>query len=1004
MTTKKFSDLSELTTLENGDLFAVTDVGGPESKHILASNVSNYVLSEANITAKANTIVTKINALNPTTGNGLKAQELFVNDAYRAGSYFLNYANLTGKPTIPVDTATFGTVDGFTNAGNLVSFDATAATPRMAVSGTGSTAQGMTSDYVTEGNVNEFYTNAKVDARLDLNFGNLFNSYSNSFDGGEVRESLQDVIGQFQGIVSDQSNIFRITDKTLEPNFSPGQLLRIYGASSAANVIAGSPTVSLNLVTFTSGTGTGYKSFEYKVAYFNLKTGEVGAPSGIVSANVYNEDLDVLTAFNTNYFIGLNISGQSGDQGVLVYRQIAGEGDFKLLAILGPKELQSQWKDYHTFDYTSWSGKNPTDNTFLSTTHFPLTAHTGTLRGWTDATISSINSQGGFFELNFGTTFVYVDSGGAAQVAHNDTNRINDAILTKSAQGRKSVELNAKTYNVSHVNIPDNFGLVGTANITKVKKLPFSGYYVNSPDNSVFKSSSVTDATSISLSGIDVDGNIKSQFLHNDDTDATINYIIDFGANPSSILIDRCRIKNIAGGGIYATNPTELKISTSEVCNSALTDRFPFSPLVADSGTSTLVTGSRFENFTESVDVSVTTQGVIANNIIKACGAGLFTYGSTFLVSSPNVLIGAANEFLSSPDILNSEYDIINIPTSLLGSVAPYNSDPFTYQENGAAFNLSQTSVGTIRSLEYRAKLIRKLSNGAEEEYGNEVGPAATGINAYGFATVTNDGLIAGKRYTIITPGDTNWAAIGAPNANVGTVFKADFTVTTPTGTTGLASGEEFVGYPNQNAGTTGTATLPIYIKDVDVGVDRALGEFKFQINDTEGGAASWTNVKTGIYSQGSLDSLYAANTKTSVSDTSKIHPFGSSHVGIHWSTSYRYYVDAGTIQTIGIWTYADTTNPTYTVTVTPTTLNVPLAAGNVVKIQGSTNFALGSAVGGSVGEITSITPSGVVNKILTIKFWKGGTGSGNAGVLPGTATGTINIIDDFIMAQGLIK
>ena len=402
-----------------------------------------------------------------------------------------------------------------------------------------------------------------------------------------------------------------------------------------------------------------------------------------------------------------------------MYRQVAGAGGFKLLAVLASKDLLTSWKDYHTFDYTSWSGKNPTDNTFLSTTHFPLTVHAGTLRGWTDATISSINSQGGFFELNLQEN-VFVDSTGAAEVAHNDTNKINDAIVTKASQGRKSVELNAKTYNVSHIGVPDNFGLVGTANITKVNKLPWASYVVNTPDNSIIRSTATTSASAISLVGMDIDGNITRQFLHNDSEDATINYALDFGVSPSSILLDMCRIKNLIGGGVYATSAVEFKMTTSEVVNSGTTDRYTFSPLIVDSGTSTLITGNRFENFTDSVDASVTARGVIANNIVRACGAGIFTYGSTFLVSSPNVLIGAANEFLSSPDILNSEYDSINISLGIAEATAPFNSDPFTYQENGAAFNLAKTSIANqAPSIVYRAKLIRKLSNGDEEAYGH---------------------------------------------------------------------------------------------------------------------------------------------------------------------------------------------------------------------------------------------------------------------------------------------
>ena len=997
MSTKKFSELSALTQLADADLFAVTDTDNSQSKKIVASDVTNYILSDANIQAKRTNIITKINELNPTTGNGLKAQELFANGAYRTGTYLLNYNNLSGKPTIPAD------ISDLTNNTNFVSYDTASA--KLRITGTGSTAQTITSDYVTEGSTNLFYTDPRVDARQELNFGNLFNTYSSAFDGGEIRESLQDVAGVWQSISSEQSNTLRITDKTVESTFSVGQLLRVYGASAnldtaiAANSI---PGCTVALAGFTNTTSTGHKVFDYKLAFYNLKTGEIGPASAAFSTNVDDAtNDDVLGKFNTDNFVTLDITGESSTTGVLVYRQIASAG-YKLIAVLGQKDLQQVWKDYYTFDYTSWSGKSATDNSYTSITHFPLTPPSGPLKGWTDLTITSINSQSGFFELGFGTTYAYVDADGVAQIAHNDTNKINDAIITKSAQGRKNITLNAKTYNASHISIPNNFGLNGTANITKIKKLPWSGYRADTPDNSLMYTASSTNANTISLVDIDFDGNLANQYLHIDDADVARNYLFDFGTNPQSVILERIRIRNVVGGGVYASSPNELKFSTGEIVNSGTTDRYTFSPLIADAGTTTIVTSNRFENFTDSIDVSVTSEGVVANNIVKACGSGLFVYGSTFLLSSPNVLMGAANEFLASPDILNSEFDSVNIPRAYFGAAAPYSSDIFSYQENGAAFNISQTSISTdAGELVYRANLVRKLSNGSEEEYGNLVGAGATGINGNGFSTVTNDGFVSGKRYRIVDNTSTNWTAIGAPNGNVGTVFT--YNGVTVTGSGGTATPDEFTGYPNQSTGTTGTATKPIYITDISVGVDRTLGQFKFEINDTTASASTWTNLKTGIYSQGNLTSLYAANTKTSVSDATKIHPFGSQHVGIGWSVSYRYYVNAGTITGAGTWNTTDTTNPSYTVKVKPTALNVPLANGNVVKIDGHVSFSLGTAV--NYGEITNIgTPDGQGERNITIKFWAGGSGSTGAGVAPGTATGTINIIDDFIMAKGLIK
>ncbi len=484
-----------------------------------------------------------------------------------------------------------------------------------------------------------------------------------------------------------------------------------------------------------------------------------------------------------------------------------------------------------------------------------------------------------------------------------------------------------------------------------------------------------------------------------DSTDATANYFVDFGTNPSAILIDRCRIKNVIGGGVYATSPNEFKMTTSEIVNSGVTDRYTFSPLIADNGTTTIVTSNRFENYTDSVDVSVTSEGVIANNIVKSCGSGIFTYGSTFFLSSPNVLMGAANEFLPSPDILNSEYDSININRSQFGSTSPYSSDPFTYQENGADFNISRTSISSqAGQIVYRTNLIRKLSNGAEEIYGNEVGPGAKGINGFLFSTVTDDGFVDNnsesyRRYRITEVGDVNWTAIGAATATVGTSFQ--YNGVNVTGTSGKATPDEFVGYPNQNSGTTGTATKMIFIKDLASGMDRTKGQFSFEINDTSptsDPAGSYSNLKSGIYSQGNLTTLYAAQL------TAGNHPAGSQHVGVAWSASYRYYASAGEIAVAGTWNVSGgdrATNPEYTVRITPAVLRVPLATGHVVRLDGHTSWTSGGT-NPVEGVIININASNDV----TIKYY-GATNSGNTN---GTATGTINIIDDFVMAQGLIK
>ena len=182
MTTKRFGQLPVLDELANGDIFAVTDLDTTTSKQVTGSKVTDFVLSDSNIEAKTSTIITKINELNPTVGNNLKATNFFVSNTlgYRPASYFLEYSNLTNSPTIPQD------ITDLNNAGNFISYDTSTGSGVMRVSGAGSTQQQMTSDYISEGSNNLFYTNARADERVELNFGSLFNIYSSTFDGGTV--------------------------------------------------------------------------------------------------------------------------------------------------------------------------------------------------------------------------------------------------------------------------------------------------------------------------------------------------------------------------------------------------------------------------------------------------------------------------------------------------------------------------------------------------------------------------------------------------------------------------------------------------------------------------------------------------------------------------------------------------------------------------------------------------------------------------------------------------
>ena len=1019
MANVKFTELPVSSQLDATDLLAIVDTTATASGSITGRVLSNFIYSSAEVTANASTLISGINGYLPNVGNGLSASTVFADNQYRTGDYLLDYRNATFKPTIPAD------IKDLNNADNYVSLSGTNS---LIVQGNLSSPANLTTNSLPEGTTNKYYNDSLVDLRLNARFGELFNLYSNAFDGGTVSDSLVDVLGTFQNIGAGNSSkeIFVSNAQANSASFKAGQKLRLYGASGDnATLITAVPTLALARSTSfkeTAGAGEYQGTWEYRVAHFNLITGEIGPSCAVQTINFANtgstDQATLYSSFNNDHFISLTIDGNNtpAGTGALVYRKTNSDTNHKLIAVLGSKELGSVWIDYHTFDATAWSGKDSSDNSYSSISHFPLIAPTLTtgLTGWTDVDIAQVTTSPTGFTIELVGAGVTCDAGGAVQICHNDTVLIQNAITSKNAVGIKSVNLNAKTYNVSSLSMPNNFGVVGVPNITKIRKLPFSGYIGTDPNNSLIVSASTTNATALSFSGLDLDGNQLNQYLVSDVTDKTLNYLLDFGINPISTLIDKCRFKNMIGGGISAESPSEFKMNVSEVVNSGLTDRYEsqYSPLIVDAGSSTLVTGNRFENFPHHIDASVTQEGVFTNNVIKACGSGLFLYGATFVVSSPNILIGAANEFLSSPDVLNSEYDSINIPLARFAGAGDYLSDPFTYQEDGAAFNLTTTfeASGTA-TIEYRANLVSILSStGAGQIYGNRIGPAQ-----YGIAGRTDLPLIEGKRYRIQEVGNTDWRKVGAVANKVGIEFIAELGTGTarlnssPTleqvgstnaSTTGYVESEEFVGYMFDAT----TQRLPIEIANVTGGATPANGEFKFSIP-----VAVKNEIESGVYSQATLRGYYA----TELAASRRLA--GSSHDGIAWSANLRRQVVSGNIKTAGSWAadandafgdYRDFTvsvaDPQYIVT------------GSHVIVNGKSGFNVGltNTVGTDVcdpvyGIVHNIgTPDADGNKLVTVRYYKGLSAHTTAvTAAAGVGTdGTLNIIDDFVMAQGLIK
>lgn len=564
-------------------------------------------------------------------------------------------------------------------------------------------------DNQTRFNQNVF-VDGDIDSTGDITLtGNLF--LGGYISNPPVPDSLIKCDATFTNIVNTDES------KTLEnvefiDNFYAGQTIRIFGAKdvdSFQEMTNSSTSLSLFTPTTDLDSESNTTNFYYRVADFNLLTGEISQ----ANPNTYSINVKFpIEEFNVSRFVRISFTNKpSEDNAILLYRRVGETGDFRLCNILGSKEYSSSFVDYYNFDHTSWGGKRASDNTYPDDLiYVPVTPPSSPLIGWTDVVIESVDYENGVIILE---NNVKVDNSRLeVNIAHNETDKLQQNVDNFSDQGLKSITLYGKTHVVENLKLPNNFSLNGVPNFSRIKKMPWSGFSSTAdPSNNIIFSENNTETTKISLDGVDVDGSALEQVLYPDFTDTSINYAVDFGETSNSCVLNNSRIFNVIGGGIYSPNSNKFKITESEVFNSGLTDRYDYSPIVANNSTDIISSGNLYQNFSDYVDFSLIYKGVSIHNIIQNCGTGLYIFGSRFFISSPNVLMGPANEFLPSPDILNSEYDSVNIT---LQNNAPFMSSVFTYQENGEAFNLKQNDNN---ELIYELWKLEKTSVGQENLY-----------------------------------------------------------------------------------------------------------------------------------------------------------------------------------------------------------------------------------------------------------------------------------------------
>jgi hypothetical protein len=262
--------------------------------------------------------------------------------------------------------------------------------------------------------------------------------------------------------------------------------------------------------------------------------------------------------------------------------------------------------------------------------------------------------------------------------------------------------------------------------------------------------------------------------------------------------------------------------------------------------------------------------------------------------------------------------------------------------------------------------------------------------------------------------------------------------------TTGYVTRKQFEGYTNDG----GTKLSDIVLTDHtgNANITRENGGFQFKVvnsDDVRGTHNSLSNLidADGAYTRGALATLFNSKKKASISDATagKIHPHNSYHVGVAWTANYRHNVKVADIASYGSWGTVGSYNASGLDAADATAKNVYLTGdtdpmnayryyvdftcqvnnlnhidddGNYyVSIDGHT-ISFGSNIFSEYGLVTDIdrntTPNTVTVRFFGTKYNDdnsvGDSDAPNPSVATTGAFGTINMVDDFVLAKGIIK
>jgi hypothetical protein len=498
----------------------------------------------------------------------------------------------------------------------------------------------------------------------------------------------------YSGTASIVSNKLQVSGISTE-RFFLGEKVKLFGVTLASDSISianvpGGCTFS-KVGSTTSGT-----TYRYWLAQYDYRSGKVGAASQIEpSAGV---TMTTLGNFNDLNHISLTITRTATTSGILVYRSenSATISNAKLVAILGPKELGGgtsgiSWKDYGSYERTEWSSKTAKNEFDDDQIHFPNIASATAKKGWAIDSIVSIGS--GSISVNNNYT---LNSTPTVKVVHDNTYAFAEAINESVVNDVNSLILPGGTYLVQSIDIPTGFTLKGDGRSTIIKQQYFANDLTDGGGNSLgfngkLMSTSGTP-TNITLQNLTIDGNNTNNILFDGELD---NYLV-YLENISSSLISDIEIRNSPGNGLYVYNSERLSLQGSSFVDGGLTDRYPFYPINAQESEVLRINNCLFENYSGSVDVSVTSIASINGNIIRNAGTGLRLYAASKINTSNNIILGPSDEFVPTPDIYDSDFNSVNITVQ---KNINFTSPVFLYLENGQAKNLSSSQVSVTAGI-----------------------------------------------------------------------------------------------------------------------------------------------------------------------------------------------------------------------------------------------------------------------------------------------------------------